>query len=76
MNDEDGAFNDIERQSQQRKEAVKAAITQKGILLEMYDAGWNSALERAAWKVEQDFEYAFDKDTLNNIAVFLRGLKK
>ena len=73
---EDEAFNDIERQAKQRKEAVKAAMSPKVVALEMYDIGWNSALEMAAFKIEHDFKQAFGADTLSSLAVFIREMKK
>jgi hypothetical protein len=76
MTEEDEAFNDIERQAKQRKEAVKVAITPKVVELEMYDIGWNSALEMAAFKIEHDFKQAFGADTLASMAIYIRGMKK
>lgn len=73
---EDEAFNDIERQAKQRKEAVKMAITPKVVALEMYDIGWNSALELAAYEIENNFRQAFGADTLASIAIYIRGMKK
>jgi hypothetical protein len=77
MTEEDEAFNEIERQAKQRKEAVRAAITPKAVELEMmYDMGWNSALEIAAFKIEHDFRQAFGADTLSSMAIYIRGMKK
>ena len=76
MTEEDEAFNDIERQAKQRKEAVKAAMSPKVVALEMYDTGWNSALEMAAFKIEYDFKQAFGADTLSSMAIYIRGMKK
>ena len=45
-------------------------------LTDMYDSGWNAALEMAAFRLENDFKDAFGKDTLSGIAVYLKGLKK
>ena len=76
MTEEDEAFNDIERQARQRKESVRAAITPKVVELEMYDIGWNSALEMAAFKIEHDFKQAFGADTLSGLAIYIREMKK
>jgi len=74
---EDEAFNEIERQAKQRKEAVKAQMQlPKVVELEMYDSGWNSALEMAAHQVEHNFKRAFGADTLSSMAIYIRGLKK
>ena len=71
--EEDEAFNEMERRAQQRKEAVKATIENNH---KMYLSGWNSALEMAAYKIEYDFVKAFGKDTLQSIAIYIRGMKK
>ena len=76
LDPEDEAFNEIERQAKQRKEAVKVAITPKVVALEMYDMGWNSALEMAAFKIEHNFTKAFGADTLSSIAIYIKGMKK
>lgn len=73
MTPEDEAFNDIERQAKQRKEAVKATIENNHA---MYMSGWNSALEMAAHQVEHNFKRAFGADTLSSIAIYIRGMKK
>jgi hypothetical protein len=41
-----------------------------------YEAGWNSALEMAAFNIEHGFAKAFGKDTLSSIAIFIREMKK
>jgi hypothetical protein len=52
------------------------AITPKIVELEMYDIGWNSALEMAAFKIEHDFKQAFGADTLSSLAIYIREMKK
>ena len=42
----------------------------------MYEAGWNSALELAAFKLVDEFKLAFGADTLTSIAAYIKGLKK
>ena len=125
--EEDEAFNEMERQAQQRKEAVKAQVNNpyrdqviEEIALAMeaagrqlgatpmatapaerywasqaeyvrgfkklnspvphnidaYAAGWNAALEMAAHKIEYNFITAFGKDTLQSIAIYIRGMKR
>ena len=74
MTEEDEAFNDIERQARQRKESVKVAITPKVVELEMYDIGWNSALEMAALKIEK--LKGFGTDTVSGLAIYIREMKK
>jgi len=75
--DEDEAFNELERMAKQRREAVKAQMQlPKVVELEMYDSGWNSALEMAAHQVEHNFKRAFGADTLSSIAIYIRSLKK
>jgi hypothetical protein len=43
---------------------------------DLYDSGWNSALEMAAFRVEHEFIKAFGKDTLSSMAIYIRSLKK
>jgi hypothetical protein len=43
---------------------------------DLYDSGWNAALEMAAFRVEHEFIKAFGKDTLSSMAIFIRSLKK
>jgi len=77
MTEEDEAFNEIERRAKQRKESVRAQIQlPKVVELEMYDSGWNSALEMAAHQVEHNFKRAFGADTLSSMAIYIRSLKK
>lgn len=47
-----------------------------GLLTDMYDAGWNAALDLAALKLENEFQNAFGKDTLSSIAIYIRSLQK
>ena len=74
LSEEDEAFNEIERQTKQRKESVKVAITPKVVELEMYDIGWNSALEIAALKIEK--LKGFGTDTVSGLAIYIREMKK
>ena len=69
-------FNQVEKESKAKQEVVKMAMTSKVVEVDMFDIGWNSALELAAVRVEGDFVKAFGKDTLSSIAIFIRGLKK
>lgn len=41
-----------------------------------YEQGWNTALEMAAHRIENDFITAFGKDTLQSIAIYIRGMKR
>jgi len=62
---EDEAFNEIERQAQQRKEAVKATVS-----LNPYRAQVIEEVAQAILKME-----GFVQDTLNSFAIYIRGLK-
>ncbi len=46
------------------------------VMDEHYKAGWNAALEMAAYRIEHDFVKAFGKDTLSSMAIYIRSLKK
>ena len=62
---EDEAFNEIERQAQQRKEAVKASVS-----LNPYRAQVIEEVVQAILKME-----GFGQDTINSFAIYIRGLK-
>ena len=62
---EDEAFNEIERQAQQRKEAVKASVS-----LNPYRAQVIEEVVQAILKMEH-----FGQDTLNSFAIYIRSLK-
>ena len=62
---EDEAFNEIERQAQQRKEAVKATVS-----LNPYRS---QVIEEVAQHIEK--MTGFGQDTLNSFAIYIRSLK-
>ena len=62
---EDEAFNEIERQAQQRKEAVKATVS-----LNPYRAQVIEEVAQAILKME-----GFGQDTINSFAIHIRSLK-
>ena len=80
MNEEDEAFNEIERQAKQRREAVKVAITKE--LMKSYDDGVKDALEVARdatiEEVAQHIEKlkGFGQDTVSSLAIYIREMKK
>ena len=41
-----------------------------------YESGWNSALEMAAYRIQNDFKKSFGDDTLSSIAIYIREMKK
>ena len=63
---EDEAFNEIERQAQQRKEAVKAAIATNPYR--------DQVIEEIAQHIEQ--MKGFGQDTISSFAIYIRGMKK
>ena len=73
---EDEAFNEIERQSLWRKQAVLQAIRNENERLEMYNdlnpyrSQVIEEVAQAVLKME-----GFGKDTLHSFAIFIRGLK-
>ena len=86
MTEEDEAFNDIERQSQQRKEAVRATTKRKtyeqGLIDGQQVAGHdgaifavrNSTIEEVAQHIEK--LKGFGADTVSGLAIYIRGMKK
>jgi hypothetical protein len=66
LDPEDEAFNEIERQAQQRKEAVKATVA-----LNPYRA---QVIEEVAQAIEK--MTGFGQDTISSFAIYIRGMKK
>lgn len=66
MTEEDEAFNEIERQAKQRKEAVKVAIS--------IDPYRNIVIEEVAKNIEK--LTGFGSDTIDSLAIYIRGMKK
>ncbi len=62
---EDEAFNEIEQQAKQRKEAVKATVS-----LNPYRSQVIEEVAQAILRME-----GFGQDTLNSFAIYIRGLK-
>lgn len=65
LDPEDEAFNEIERQAQQRKEAVKATVS-----LNPYRSQVIEEVAQAILKME-----GFGQDTLNSFAIYIRSMK-
>ena len=63
---EDEAFNEIEQQAKQRKEAVKANVS-----LNPYRA---QVIEEVAQHIEK--MRGFGQDTISSFAIYIRGMKK
>ena len=59
--------------SQQAQSSVDRAVN--GIT-KHYTAGWNAALELAAFKLINEFKHAFGDDTLASIAAWIKEQKK
>ena len=66
MNEEDEAFNEIERRAKQRKEAVKVAIST--------DPYRNIVIEEVAQHIEK--LTGFGQDTISSFAIYIREMKK
>jgi hypothetical protein len=66
MNEEDEAFNDMEKQSMWRKRAVQAAISTNPYR--------NQVIEEVALEVEK-MEKGFGKDTIDSLTVYIRNMK-
>lgn len=73
---EDEAFNEIERQSLWRKQAVLQAIRNENERLEMYN-DLNPYRSQVIEEVAQAIlkMEGFGKDTLHSFAIYIRGLK-
>ena len=79
MNDsaEDEAFNEIERQSLWRKQAVLQAIRNENNRLDLYKADLNPYRSQVIDEVADAIlkMEGFGKDTLHSFAIYIRGLK-
>lgn len=76
MTEEDEAFNEIERQSKQRKEAVRASFLKPKSAQEFYDELRNQVIEEVAYKIERDFRQSFGADTVSSLTIYIRNMKK
>jgi hypothetical protein len=65
LDPEDEAFNEIEQQAKQRKEAVKATVS-----LNPYRSQVIEEVAQAILKME-----GFGQDTLNSFAIYIRSMK-
>ena len=90
MTEEDEAFNDIERQAKQRKEAVRATMRvieeqrimhRRGIGFlkpksqeEFYNELRNGVVEEVAQHIEK--LKGFGQDTVSSLAIYIREMKK
>ena len=66
MNEEDEAFNEMEKQSMWRKRAVQAAISTNPYR--------NQVIEEVAKEVEK--LTGFGQDTVSSLAIYIREMKK
>ena len=74
MTEEDEAFNDIERQAKQRKEAVKANFLKAKSAQEFYDELRNGVIDEVAQHIEK--LTGFGQDTVSSLAIYIREMKK
>jgi predicted DNA-binding protein YlxM (UPF0122 family) len=74
---EDEAFNEIERQSLWRKQAVLQAIRNENSRLDLYKADLNPYRSQVIDEVADAIlkMEGFGKDTLHSFAIFIKGLK-
>lgn len=76
MTDEDDEFARIEREQAMGWRKRQITNTQTAEQSHMYEMGWNSALEMAAYRIVHDFKHAFGEDTVASFAAYIKGLKK
>lgn len=74
MTEEDEAFNDIERQANQRKESVKANLLKPKTAQEFYDELRNGVIDEVAREIKK--LTGFGKDTIDGLAIYIEGMKK
>jgi len=68
LDPEDEAFNEIERQAKQRKEAVKATVNA------LRNETRSEVIEEVAQHIEK--MKGFGQDTISSLAIYIRGMKK
>ena len=73
LDPEDEAFNEIEQQAQQRKEAVKASLSLDSYRSQVLNPYRAQVIEEIAQHVEK--MTVFGKDTVDSFAIHIRGLK-
>lgn len=66
MNEEDEAFNEMEKQSMWRKRAVQAAISTNPYR--------NQVIEEVAREIKK--LTSFGKDTIDGLAIYIESMKK
>jgi len=74
---EDEAFNDVERQAKQRKEAVLQALHSENERLGLYKDGYatrNDTIEEVAQHIEK--LKGFGQDTVSSLAIYIREMKQ
>ena len=73
---EDEAFNEIERQAKQRKEAVKVALREAETAFGEQYPIWerNNTIEEVAQHIEK--LKGFGQDTVSSLAIYIREMKK
>ncbi len=76
MTDEDDEFDRIEREQASGWRKRQITNTQTAEQSHMYEMGWNSGLEMAAYRIVHDFKHAFGEDTVASFAAYIKGLKK
>ena len=59
-----------------RVDTESVEVVSKAEADKLYESGWNSALEMAAFKLTSEFKSAFGADTLTSVAAYIKGLKK
>jgi len=76
MTEEDEAFNEIERRSNAKKDAVRAAIThlKPKSQEEFYNELRNGVVEEVAQHIEK--LKGFGQDTVSSLAIYIREMKK
>ena len=76
MNEEDEAFNEIERRAKQRKEAVKVALRDAEADFDEQYPIWkrNQVIEEVAQHIEK--LKGFGADTVSSLAIYIREMKK
>ena len=69
-------MSEKERTENQLRNLEEQVAILKEAVQRIYQDGWNDAMDKAAFRMETEFESAFGKDTLSSVAIYIKGLKK
>lgn len=70
------SMSEKERTQNQLKYLEEQVAILNNKATDLYDSGWNNAMDLAASRLDHQFRNAFGSDTLSSIAIYIRSLRK